>query len=125
MEGAVRYEIDTQKSLFTVHPFATGLGSVLSHGLSIAVRDFTGSVSLDPETLKQGALMIRIRAGSLAVSDQIKPDDRREIERVMKQEVLLAGEHPEVVFESSYIALIKVAGLIHRADITGKLSLNG
>lgn len=125
MEGAVRYEIDTQKSLFTVHPFATGLGSVLSHGLTIAVRDFTGSVSLDPDTLKQASLMIRIKADSLTVNDQIKQDDRREIERVMKQEVLRTSEHPEVVFESSYIALTKVAGLIHRADITGKLSLNG
>lgn len=125
MDTVVRYGIDTQKSLLTVHAFATGLGAALSHGLTIAVRDFTGSLGFVPDTLKQAYLRMKIKADSLAVNDQVKEDDRREIERVMKQQVLRTSEYPEVVFESTYVSMTTLAGHLHRADITGKLSLNG
>lgn len=125
MDTAVRYGIDTQKSLFTVHPFATGLGAALSHGLTIAIRDFNGSISLVPSTLGNASLGMRVKASSLKLNDQVREDDRREIERVMTEQVLRTSEHPEIVFESRNIALVPLAGTLHRADITGKLSLNG
>src|SRR5579871_249376 len=125
MDHAVLYGIDTQKSLLTVHPFATGLAAALSHGLTIGIGNFAGTIDLVPETMKQASLKMRIKADSLTVNEQMKEGDRREIERVMRDEVLRISEHSEVVFESSYIRVTPLSGQLYQADITGKLSLTG
>lgn len=121
----VQYRIDTQKSLFTVHPFATGLAATLSHGLTIAIRDFTGIMHFVPDTLQQASLKMRIKSDSLTVTDQMKDDDRHEVERTMRYQVLRTTEYPEVVFESSSIVPTSLGGSLHKVDVSGKLTLNG
>lgn len=125
MGAAVQYKIDTQKSLFTIHPFATGLAATLSHGLSIAVRDFTGMIRFVPDTMEQASLQIRIRSGSLAVTDSMKEADRQEVERTMKQQVLKVVDYPEILFESTSVLPTRLGGSLHRIDVDGKLSLHG
>jgi polyisoprenoid-binding protein YceI len=125
MGAAVSYRIDTQKSLFTVHPFATGLAATLSHGLTIAIRDFTGVIRFVPETLEQASLQMRIRSGSLTVTDSMKDDDRREVERTMKQHVLRTVDYPEIAFDSTSVVSTKLGGALRRVDVTGDLTLTG
>jgi len=125
MGAAVQYRIDTRKSLFTVHPFATGLAATLTHGLSIAVRDFTGFIRFVPDTMDQASLQMRIRSGSLAVTDSMKDGDRREVERVMRQQVLRTVDYPEILFDSTSVVATSLGGSLHRIDVTGDLSLNG
>jgi len=125
MDTAVQYRIDTQKSLFTVHPFATGLAATLSHGLTIAVRDFTGSARFVPGTLAQASLKMRIKSDSLVLTDEMKEDDRREVEQTMKRDVLRTSDHPEIVFESSSVASTHLGGNLHKVDVIGMLTLNG
>ena len=125
MDTPVEYRIDTQKSLFTAHPFATGLAATLSHGLTIAIRDFTGLVRFVPETLAQPSLKIIIKSDSLALTDEMKEADRREVEQTMKQQVLRTSEHPEIVFESSSVTSIRLGGNLHKVDVSGTLTLSG
>ena len=125
MGAAVSYRIDTQKSLFTVHPFATGLAATLSHGLTIAIRDFTGVIRFVPETLEQASLQMRIKSGSLAVTDSMKEDDRREVERTMKQQVLRTVDYPDIVFDSTSVVSTSLGGALHRVDVAGNLTLIG
>jgi polyisoprenoid-binding protein YceI len=125
MSNIARYRIDTKKSLFTVHPFATGMAAALSHGLSIAIRDFTGELQFVPETLHEAAIRMKIKSDSLSVNDDMKESDRREVERVMKEQVLRTSEHPEIEFKSASIKANKTAENHYRLDIAGHLILNG
>jgi polyisoprenoid-binding protein YceI len=125
MEETVLYRIDTQKSLFTVHPFATGLAATLSHGLNIAIRDFTGEIRFVPGTLQQARIRIKVKTDSLRVTDDMKESDRREIERAMKEEVLRTAEHPVIEFKSSSIKAYKTMESHYRLEVSGDLTLNG
>jgi polyisoprenoid-binding protein YceI len=125
MSTIVHYQIDTQKSLFTVHPFATGVAATLSHGLTIAVRDFTGDLQFVPGTLQEAAIQMKIKADSLTVTDEMKESDRREVERTMKNQILRTPEHPEIRFRSSSIRVNKTTENHYKLEITGDLTLNG
>lgn len=125
MEETALYRIDTQKSLFTVHPFATGLAATLSHGLSIAIRDFTGEIRFVPGTLQHAHIKMKIRADSLRVTDEMKESDRREVDRATKGEVLHAAEHPIIEFNSSSVKPYKTMENHYRLEVTGDLTLNG
>jgi polyisoprenoid-binding protein YceI len=125
MSSLVRYRIDTKKSLFTVHPFATGVAAALSHGLNIAIRDFAGELKFIPGTLQDASIHMKIKADSLSVNDDMKESDRREVERTMREQVLRASEHPEIEFKSATIKANMTTENHYRLDVTGYLNLNG
>jgi polyisoprenoid-binding protein YceI len=125
MSSLVRYRIDTKKSLFTVHPFATGVAAKLSHGLNIAIRDFAGELKFIPGTLQDASIHMKIKADSLSVNDDMKESDRREVERTMREQVLRASEHPEIEFKSAAIKANMTTENHYRPDVTGYLNLKG
>jgi polyisoprenoid-binding protein YceI len=125
MSSLVRYRIDTRKSLFTLHPFATGVAAALSHGLTIAIRDFTGELRFVPGTLQDASIHMKIKTDSLSVNDDMKESDRREVERTIREQVLRASEHPEIEFKSAAIKANMTTANQCRLDVTGYLTLNG
>ena len=125
MSSLVRYRIDTQKSLFTVHPFATGVAAALSHGLTIAIRDFTGELQFIPGSLQDASIHMKIKADSLSVNDDMKQSDRREVERAMKEQVLRTSQHPEIEFKSNSVKSSKTADNHYQMTVAGYLTLNG
>lgn len=125
MNDIVLYRVDKQKSLFTVHPFATGMAAVLSHGLSIAIRDFTGEIRFIPGTLEKASIRMKIGADSLGVTDEMKESDRREIETTMKSQILKTAQHPFIEFKSSSIRPHKTMENHYRLEVSGDLTLNG
>lgn len=125
MSSLVRYRIDTRKSLFIVHPFATGAAAILSHGLNIAIRDFIGELQFVPGSLQDASIHMKIKADSLSVSDDMKESDRREIELTMKEQILRSSEHPEIVFKSTAIHPKMTTENHYRLDVAGQLNLKG
>lgn len=125
MDDLVLYRIDRQKSLFTVHPFATGLAGTLSHGLNIAIRDFTGELRFQPGTLQNASIRMKIKADSLSVTDEMKEHERHEVERAMREEVLRVSEHPLIEFKSSSVTALKTMQNHYRLKVAGDLTLNG
>jgi polyisoprenoid-binding protein YceI len=123
--GMVRYAIDPKASQFTVQAFASGLISVIAHSPKIAIRDWTGTASFVPETLQSAKLKAVIKAGSLEVLDELRESDRRELHRVMYEEVLEIRRFPEVVFESSSIAADRQRDTLYRVNVEGRVSLHG
>ena len=115
------YVIEAGMSRFTVRGFAGGLLSGLGHNPVVAVPDFSGEAHWDPGDPKQASLRLRIRAASLSVQNEISEKDRREMERVMREEVLETERYPEILFESSGVS----ANTNNRADIDGNLTLHG
>ncbi len=120
-----RYAIDPDMSRFTVRAFASGLLAAMGHSPTIAVRDFTGQAELTPGSLDPAALHIRIKTGSLNVTDNMSDKDRREIERTMNQEVLETARYPEILFESSKVSASKAGDGQYLVNMVGDLSLHG
>lgn len=110
----VRYALDPGLSRFTVKAFASGLFSSFGHNPSIAIRDFSGEAQVPSGGIENGAfpkeslpgflLQLRINARSLAVTDEVSDKDRREMERVMNQEVLETERYPEIRYDASRLS---------------------
>lgn len=122
---ADRYVIDGRASRFTVQASAAGLLAAMGHNPTIAIRDFGGELSFDPERLKAGSFRLTIKAASLTVQDDISDKDRREIERIMNKDVLETAKFPEIIYESSSIAVTKVTEMLYSAALNGQLTLHG
>lgn len=115
------YVIDAGLSRFTVRGYAGGLLSGLGHNPVIAIRDFAGEAQWDPLKPDYAALRLRIRAAGLSIENDINDKDRREMERVMREEVLETDRFPEIVFESISASAVP-GGRIH---VEGNLTLHG
>lgn len=123
--GTVRYSFDPKASQFTVQAFASGLVSAVAHSPKIAIRDWTGNVSFIPDTVGDAKMKVAIKSASLEVLDELRDGDRRELHRVMYDEVLETRQFPEVVFESSSINADRVKDALYRVNVEGHLSLHG
>ena len=118
-----RFATDARASRFTVKAFASGMSAGLGHNPTIAIRDFQGEGEFDKETLDKARVTLRIRAESLKVEDEMRDDDRCLLERIMREDVLATEEFPEIVFESSAVAPLKMSESVYQVRLTGKLSL--
>lgn len=123
--GAI-FVIDARRSRFTVQAFATGILSAMGHNPIIGIRTFSGEVEFDPDSLQAGGFQLTIQAESLAVVDDISDKDRREIERLMKTDILEIEKYPQIHFEApARIAVKGIGGSLYSATLDGKLSLHG
>ena len=120
-----RFVIDGRSSRFTVRAFATGILSAMGHNPTIGIRDFSGEMSFDPEQLKADTFRIAVKSSSLGVQDDISDKDRREIERLMNQEVLETAKFPEILYEASGISVPKMGDALYSASLRGNLTLHG
>jgi polyisoprenoid-binding protein YceI len=122
---AARYELDPKVSQFSLQAFASGLTSSVAHSPKIAIRDWTGKASFAPNSLRDAKLKVAIRAASLDVLDEMRDSDRREIHRVMNDEVLETRNYPQILFTSSNITGERLNENLYRVNISGVLSLHG
>jgi polyisoprenoid-binding protein YceI len=120
-----RYLVDKSASKFMVRAFASGMLSALGHSPTIAIRNFSGEASLDPESLENLSLRIDIQADSLEVTDDISSKDRREIETTMHEKVLGTSKYPAIVFQSNGVSATKLGEGRFKASLDGTLSLHG
>jgi polyisoprenoid-binding protein YceI len=124
-QTTVRYVMDTRASQFTLQVFAGGVLSAFGHSPTIAIRDFSGEAQVNPADLAQSSLKVTIKADSLAVRDDISDKDRREIERVMRQEILETSTYPEIIYECSNIAATAAGEAQYSVMLNGELSMHG
>jgi polyisoprenoid-binding protein YceI len=124
-DGAV-FILDGRRSRFTVQAFATGLLSAMGHNPTIGIRTFSGEVEFAPDALRADGFRLTIQAASLAVLDDISDKDRREIESVMKNEVLEIEKYPEISFDAlAPVTVSKIDGSLYSATLNGNLNLHG
>jgi polyisoprenoid-binding protein YceI len=121
----LRYRIVASKSRFIVRAFAGGVFSAFAHDHTIAVRDFDGEARFTAADPKRASLRITIRAGSLAVTDNISEADRNEIESTMREQVLEVSKYPDIIFGSTTVSATKSPEGTDQVNIAGDLSLHG
>jgi polyisoprenoid-binding protein YceI len=119
------YVIDSRASRFTVQAFATGLLAKMGHNPTIGIRDFSGGMKFNPDKLEASSFHLLIKTASMSVLDDISDKDRREIERLMSQEVLEIAKFPEVVYDASDISVTKMADALFSAPVKGNLTMHG
>ena len=124
-EIATRFVIDGRSSRFTVKATATGLLAKM------------GQIRTDwnPRLQRRGRLRsgkargrfftLVVKTSSLGVQDDISDKDRREIERLMNEEVLETTKFPEIVFDAPDIGVTKMSDMLYSATLSGELTLHG
>jgi polyisoprenoid-binding protein YceI len=125
MPNIEKFVVDCQASRFTVKAFASGMTSGLGHNPTIGIRDFEGEARFVPETLDSASLTMKIRAASLSVEDEMSREDRRQLERIMNDQVLSTSRHPEVVYRTTAARAVKLGEGLFRVELAGQLMLNG
>ena len=106
----VRYLVDAKGSTFTVRAFAAGMLSAFGHNPTIVISDFQGEVQWSSSALEDASLRIVIQAASLAVTDDISANDRREIESRMRDEVLEVDGFSEILYECPRVSSVQKIG---------------
>lgn len=122
---SAHFVVDARRSRFTVQAFATGILSAMGHNPTIGIRTFSGEVDFDPDTLGASGLKLDIQAASLSVQDDISDKDRREIERMMKGDVLEVAKYPEIRYEASSDSVTKLSDSMFSAALSGTLNFHG
>ena len=121
----VHFVVDARASKFTVQAFATGLLSKMGHNPTIGIRTFKGDVNFNPQAVEGNGFRLTIQADSLGVQDDISDKDRREIESLMKTQVLDVTKYPEVVYEAPVVSIIQLGDSLYSATLDGSLRLHG
>jgi polyisoprenoid-binding protein YceI len=122
---APSYVLDPGMSRFVVKAVASGMLSAFGHNPTIAIRSFQGEAWFRPQAPEQSSLQLVIDANSLTVTNDMNDKDRREIERIMKEEVLETSQHPEIRFDSSGVDATQISEGMFVMKIMGRLSLHG
>jgi polyisoprenoid-binding protein YceI len=119
------YVIDGRASRFTVRAFATGLLAAMGHNPIIGIRDFNGEMTFNPDKVEAGSFRLAIKSSSLSVQNDISDKDRREIERLMNQEVLEVAKFPEIGYQAPAISVTKMSDMLYSASLNGNLTFHG
>jgi polyisoprenoid-binding protein YceI len=119
------YQINSRASRFTVQAFAEGLLSAFGHNPKLNATTFTGEVVFPPDEMEAASLRFKVGTESLHVVDNVSEKDRREIERMMHEEVLEADRFPDIVFVSRTVSPTRIYEGFYRMSIAGQLALHG
>jgi polyisoprenoid-binding protein YceI len=119
------FVVDAGASRFSVQAFATGFLSAMGHNPVIGIRTFSGEVNFSSESLQASGLKLAIQAGSLGVQDDISDKDRREIEKLMNEQILEPAKYPEIVFEAAQVAVTRLGDALYSLSANGNLSFHG
>ena len=121
------FRVEPGVSRFTIRAFATGMLSGFGHNPTFAIRRYTGEIRFDPDVPDAASMMLQIVASSLELTDDVSSRDRREIERVMHEEVLEDTTYPAITYECQppNAAVKKTGDEQFDVAMTGDLTLHG
>jgi polyisoprenoid-binding protein YceI len=80
---------------------------------------------VNPDDVERSSLRVTVKADSLTVKDNVSDKDRREMERVMHEEILETSSYPEIVYECSNVSVTKAGEGQYSAKLNGDLTLHG
>jgi polyisoprenoid-binding protein YceI len=121
----VGYRFDPGPGHITVQGYATGMLSILAHNPTIIAREYSAELQFTPETFADASFQLTVRGDSLQVTNNVKPQDRQEIESRMRDEVLETSRFPEIRYQSTTISASRIAENWYRLQFAGDLSLHG
>jgi polyisoprenoid-binding protein YceI len=121
----LHYVIDARASRFAVQAFATGILSVMGHNPKIGIRTFSGEVDFNVEAAQASGFRLSMKSSSLGVLDDISDKDRRDIEKMMNEQVLEPAKYPDIVYEAPNVDVTRLETALYSATLVGTLSFHG
>jgi polyisoprenoid-binding protein YceI len=121
----LHYVVDARASRFTVQAFATGLLSAMGHNPRIGIRTISGEVDFSADAAQAASFRLTMKASSLGVLDDISDKDRREIEKMMNEQVLESSKYPDIIYEAPNVTIARIDGSLYSASLAGSLSFHG
>ena len=121
----LHYVVDARASRFTVQVFASGMLSAMGHDPTMGIRTFRGEVDFSAESAEGRGFHLTVQSNSLNVLDDLKDKDRREIERMMNDQVLEVSKYPEIVYEVAVVSVVRLEAALYSASLNGNLTLHG
>ncbi len=121
----LHYVVDARASRLTVQAFATGMLAAMGHNPRIGIRTFSGEVDFNPESAEAGRFRLLMQANSLSVLDDVSDKDRREMERMMNDQVLEVAKYPDVLYEAAAASVTRLEGALYSARLDGNLTFHG
>jgi polyisoprenoid-binding protein YceI len=123
--GLLPYVIDTRASRLTVQVFATGVLAAMGHNPKIGIRSFGGEVEFNPEIPEASGFRLTMQSNSLSVLDDVSDKDRREMERMMNDQILEAAKYPAILYGAQEVSLTRLEPTLYSATLNGSLSFHG
>jgi len=124
--SASRYQLDASASKFMAHANRSGFLWFKGHGHHIAVREFTGEATLDPDSVGSSSLTIIAKSASMEeTSDVFTAPQKQIINKELRDIVLLPDQYPEITFRSTEVTGSSTGPGQYDLKISGNLTLLG
>ena len=124
--NASRYQLDASASKFMAHASRSGFLWFKGHGHHIAVREFTGEATLDPDSVGSSSLTIIAKSASMEeTSDVFTTPQKKIINKELRDIVLLPDQYPEITFRSTQVTGSSTGPGQYDLKISGNLTLLG
>src|SRR5262245_9888997 len=121
----MRYLIDANRRILVVQAFARGMLSAFGHNPRLAVREIDGELEFDPAAPNASTLRMTARADSLVVIDDVSEQDRREIERTTREDILDAKRFAQIDFRSESVTMYQTDAGRYQTRLVGELTVRG
>jgi polyisoprenoid-binding protein YceI len=121
-----RYRLDASQSKFIAHALAGGLLWFKGHEHLVAVREFTGEVQMNPESIAASSLEITAKAGSMEETNSVFTEAQKKIiNKELREIVLLPDQYPDIIFKSTNVTGKATGNNQYDLKIIGDLTLHG
>lgn len=121
-----RYRLDASQSRFTAHALAGGLLWFKGHEHLVAVREFTGEVQMNPDSIAASSLEITAKAGSMEETSGVFTEAQKKIiNKELREIVLLPDQYPDIIFKSTNVTGKATGSNQYNLKIVGDLTLHG
>jgi polyisoprenoid-binding protein YceI len=121
-----RYQLDASQSKFIAHALARGLLWFKGHEHLVAVREFTGEVQMNLDSIGSSSLEITAKAGSMEETSSVFTEAQQKIiNKELREIVLLPDQYPDIVFKSTNVTGKATGANQYDLKISGDLTLHG
>lgn len=130
----VTYTLDASRSKFMAHADRSGLLWFKGHDHHLAAREFSGEVSITPQTITPASLRLVVKAASLHETGSAFTEAQKQIiNKELRDIVLHPDQYPDITFQSTNVTA-KASGATsgatsgerrYEVKIDGNLTLHG
>lgn len=122
----VTYTLDASRSKFMAHANRSGLLWFKGHDHHLAASEFTGEVSITPQTVTPASLRLVVKAASLhETSADFTEAQKQIINKELRDIVLHPDQYPEIIFQSTGVTAKAAGADRYEVRIDGHLTLHG
>lgn len=122
----VTYTLDASRSKFMAHANRSGLLWFKGHDHHLAASEFTGEVSITPQTVTPASLRLVVKAASLHETGADFTEQQKQIiNKELRDIVLHPDQYPEIIFQSTGVTAKAAGDGRYDVKIDGNLTLHG